>query len=234
MEFNKILFVFLGLLLLGSGLVMAISNASVSDVAPLTRWGGDATAGSITTEGGNITSANVAANTLTDRWAGFFGNVTGAIYLTDNSSVSGGTINNYLFMWTVDSSTTGYVCVSESDNFPFGSAVATTAGKINTAWNFSAATDNATNTFTTSTCDITFNNPYVEITGTVNAKNATNSAFETCAIDDGGSDKPNFAFCTAINQSGVNYLNQDADYELIVPTRVGDATETYYFYAELN
>jgi len=232
MEFNKTLFVFLGLLLLGSGLVMAISNATVTDVAPLTRWGGDATAGNITTEGGNITSANVAANTLTDRWAGFFGNVTGNIYLTGNS----GNTTNYLFMWTVDSSTTGYVCVSENNNFPFGSATSATAAGIDGAWSFGAATDNATNTFTTSTCSITFNNPSVSISNTANAKNATNSAFETCAIDDGTADpqEANFAFCTAINQSGVNYLGDAANYELIVPTTVGDATETYYFYAELN
>jgi len=230
MEFNKTLFVFLGLLLLGSGLVMAISNASVSDVTRLTRWGGDATAGSIATEGGNITSANVAANTLTDRWAGFFGNVTGNIYLTD---ASGGT-TGYLFMWTANSPT-GYVCVSENNNFPFGSAENTTAVDINGAWSFGAATDNATNTFTTSTCDITFYNPYKSITGTANAKNATNSAFETCAIDHTtASAETDFAFCTAINQSGKNYLNDSADYELIVPTTVGNATETYYFYAELN
>jgi len=230
MGFNKILFVFLGLLLLGSGLVMAISNASVSGT-PLDRWGGNANAGSITTEGGNITSANVAANTLTDRWAGFFGNVTGNIYLTDNS----GNTTNYLFMWTA-SSPTGYVCVSENNNFPFGSATNATAAGIDGAWSFGAATDNATNTFTTSTCDITFYNPYVEITDTATAKNATNSAFETCAIDDGTSSpaETDFAFCTAINQSGKNYLNQSADYELIVPTTVGSATETYYFYAELN
>ena len=229
MGFNKTLFVFLGLLLLGSGLVMAISNASVSGT-PLDRWAGDTTAGNITTEGGNITSANVAANTLTDRWAGFFGNVTGNIYLTDNS---GGT-TSYLFMWTADSPT-GYVCVSESNNFPFGNAEKTTAAEINSAWSFGTATDSATNTFTTSTCDITFNNPYVEITDTATAKNATNSAFETCAIDHTtASAETDFAFCTAINQTGRNYLNDSADYELIVPTTFGNVTETYYFYAELN
>lgn len=228
MGFNKTLFVFLGLLLFGSGLVMAISNASVSDVTRLDRWGGDATAGNIATEGGNITSANVAANTLTDRWAGFFGNVTGNIYLTD---ANGGT-TNYLFKWTANSPT-GYVCVSENTNFPFASGAATTATKINTAWSFGSATDNAINTFTGS-CDITFNNPYVQITNTVKATHQTDSAFATCAIDNGGTGENDFAFCVAINQSGKNYLNQSADYELIVPTSVGNEVETYYFYVELN
>ncbi|MEM4208368.1 MAG: hypothetical protein QW153_02165 [Candidatus Bilamarchaeaceae archaeon] len=229
MGYKKFLFVFLGLLLLGSGLVMAISNATATRDADLARWGGETSAGSITTEGGNISQVSVSAGTLTDRWAGFFGPVDGYIYLTDADNG----INSFLFSWTA-SAPSGWVCVSTNNNFPFASAVNTTAAAINSAWNFTSATDNATNTFTLSTCNITFYNPSNFISYTATADHAGSSTFETCAINSGGTDRADFAFCSAINQAGTNYAGVAADYELIVPTTPGSETETYYFYAELN
>ncbi|MEM3422345.1 MAG: hypothetical protein QXF86_01685 [Candidatus Bilamarchaeaceae archaeon] len=230
MGYKKFLFVFLGLLLLGSGLVMAISNATAARDADLARWGGQTSAGSIITEGGNISQVNVSAGTLTDRWAGFFGPVNGYIYLTD----AGNGTTSYLFRWTA-SAPSGWVCVSTNNNFPFGSANGATAGDIDTVWGFTGATDSATNTFTSSTCDITFYNPSNTISGTANADHGSSSTFETCAIDDGTpGDKASFAFCSAINQAGTNYGGVAADYELIVPTTPGSETETYYFYAELD
>ncbi|MEM4166114.1 MAG: hypothetical protein QW255_02010 [Candidatus Bilamarchaeaceae archaeon] len=230
MGYKKFLFVFLGLLLLGSGLVMAISNATATRDADLARWGGETSAGSITTEGGNISQVNVSAGTLTDRWAGFFGPVDGYIYLTD----AGNATTSYLFRWTA-SAPSGWICVSTNNNFPFASAEGTTAAAINSAWNFGSATDNATNTFTLSTCDITFYNPSNSISDTATADHAGSSTFETCAIvRTGGTGETDFAFCSAINQAGTNYAGVAADYELIVPTTLGSETETYYFYAELN
>jgi len=233
---KKAIFVLLGVLLLGSGLVMAIRGATVSGATDLTRWTAG-TAGSDTTEGGNITSLNLGANALTDRWAGYFGNVTGYIYLTDAS----GATTNYLFRWnTTNETIAGEVCASTNGTYNFATATGLTdASKIDAAWTFSGGADLATATYTGTCSDFTFDEQSVTIS---NAKKADgdsgSSTFYSCAINNTAvAYKGDLAFCTSIQNitTGKNYLNQPANFELIVPANdTNGATETYYFYAELN
>jgi hypothetical protein len=225
----KILF---GILLLLGG-VYAITGASVSTPAFLTRWAAT-TAGNVTTEGGNISSTNLTSGALTDRWAGFFGNVTGSVYLTDNS---GGT-TNYLYTWSASDPTAGEVCASEASAFNWASVSTATAAQVNTAWSFGSAPDNATNTFTGSTCNLTFvqgNVNNTADTGT-NQGSYVNDTFQTCVVGNTTNNaETDFAFCTLINSTGKNYLGQSADYEIIVPTTYGAGQyETYYFYVEID
>jgi len=233
---KKAIFVLLGVLLLGSGLVMAIRGATVSGATDLTRWTAG-TAGSDTTEGGNITSLNLDSNTLTDRWAGYFGNVTGYIYLTDAS----GATTNYLFRWnTTNETIAGEVCASTNDTYNFATATGlTSAGNIDSAWGFSGGADLATATYNSGTCgSFTFDEQGVTISNAVKAQHHTPSTFYSCAINNTAvAYKGDLAFCTPIQtiSAGKNYLNQPANFELIVPANdTNGATETYYFYAEIN
>jgi len=232
---KKAIFVLLGVLLLGSGLVMAIRGATVSDQTDLTRWTAVGTAGNDTTEGGNITSLNLDVNGLTDRWAGYFGNVTGTLYLTDNAS---GT-TTYLYKWPSGNATGGEVCVSTNNTYNFATATGlTNAGNIDSAWGFSGGADLATATYNDGTCTaFKFDEQGVTISNAVKADgDSGSSSFYSCAINNTAvAYKGDLAFCTSINPSGTNYKGESADFELIVPTAEGDtATETYYFYAEIN
>ena len=203
-------------------------NASAQNQQNLTRWTGGATDNVAVTEGGNISSMNLSANTLTDRWAAFFGNLTGSIYLTD----LGGKTTNYVYTWTAAASNGGYACASNSSAYDFTTAATATAVGMNTYFNLGAASDNATATFTTNGCTLNFSGQ-VGIPGVLDAATgygAGSGTFSTCAIN---SSTSSYAFCTAANSTGKNYLGNDANYELMVPTAPGTGLMTYYFYAEL-
>lgn len=221
--------VVLGVALLMAGVVLAISGAGVA-VQNEVRWVPGASTGNDTTEGGNITALNLSANSLTDKWAAYFGNVTGQIILDDDGT------GNAVYTWTVTSSPSGEVCASQDASFPFASAQVGAAADIDTVWVFGSAADNAANTFTTSTCDLVFTEATVTDTATATHQGA--SSFETCAIDEGtAAVEDDFAFCAIINSAGTNYNGASANYEIMVPTTnaTGIAgSETYWFFVELN
>jgi hypothetical protein len=219
---NKWIYALFGVLLLG-GVSFAISGATVTEVGDEARWNGNTT-GSVVTEGGNITSANVSSDTLTDRWASFYGNVTGAIILTDLAGT------NNVYSWTWNASDGGEVCLSESDAFDFTSAVAGDGAAIDTAMGWGSGSDLGDLTYTGAGGSITF----AGVTAITTADSVTlegSSSFTDVVV----SDTTNLAFCTDIDNSGTNYNGNAAQYEVMVPTNdsVG-VTTTYYFYMELN
>jgi len=221
----KWLYALFGLIVLGS-VVFAISGATVQ-VGPELRWNGAQTAGSDTTEGGNITAVNVSSVSLTDRWASYFGNVTGSIILDDNG------IGNAVYTWSWAPAAGGEVCVSEASAFNFATAAAATAANIDSVWGFTGVADSAANTYNNGSCSLTFT-PQGAKTG-VGADIQGVSSYISCAIaQPSPTQEDHFAFCAVMNSSGVNYDNVPSHYEVIVPTTNGSGTETYYFYAELN
>jgi len=237
MEFKR-LFVLFAVFLAVSGMAMAIRAAGADgDGGFLPRWEAATSTLLNETEGGNVSYLNLTGTSLTDRWAGFYGNISGAtIYLTDDDS---GTAN-YLYHWAVSGgSETGEVCVSTDASFDFGaSSGLTSANEIDTVYSFGAVADNATNTFNNGTCgNFYFEEQGVTITGAVNATHETGSTFSTCAINDtAAAVADDLAFCAMINPSGTNYRGDTAGYELIVPADASTptATTSYYFFIEIN
>jgi hypothetical protein len=204
----------------------AMGNGTLN-VTYLDRYGTNSS-GNSTTEGGNISVQNMTASTLTDRWAGMYGNVSGNIYLTDSDSST----PSPLYSWSVSDPNRLVVCASTNSAYPFSSAGAGTGSDIDTAWSFGAVSDNGSITFNTSTCTLTLIEATISNTGKAVHQGA--SSFSTC-IAKSGSGKGSLAFCTAINQTGKTYSNQTSKYELIVPTSFGTGiVETYYLYAELG
>lgn len=223
-QFEKLFVIAIASLALMSLAVYALSGISTS-VGERTRWSG-LTAGSIATEGGNITHSNVTSVSLTDRWAAFFGNVTGGIALTNGSST--------LYSWTWALETGGEVCLSENSTLPIESSFTTaSASNINTAFGHGSAADNATNTYEANNCSLVFSQ--ATVTNTAYAKHKDHSSFYTCPVYDGtgGSAKADYLFCTNIS-NGTTYHNLSYNYEVLVPTAPGTGSETYYFYAEFG
>ena len=222
---GKYLVILLSFAVLIAGLVFALEGAAPTLVAQ-TRWSGG-TAGNVITEGGNISAVNVNSASLTDKWAAFYGNVSGSINLTN------GAASVYSWSWTAVSG--GEVCVSTATSSAnFGAAMtAAAAATVNSVYSLGTAADNATNTFTATNCTLNFTQanivsaPYVKHSGV--------SSFFTCAVRDGvASAKANHLFCTNITSTGTAFNGQSANYELMVPTTPGTGTEQYYFYQELN
>ncbi|MEM3364212.1 MAG: hypothetical protein QXS93_01745 [Candidatus Micrarchaeia archaeon] len=200
-------------------------NATNSTQSYYARWQGSAIAQGISIEGGNISDLNLSATSLTDRWAAFFGNLTGTIYLTS----AAGSTTNYVYRWSVTTINSGYVCASNSGAFNFLGAAAATAAGVNSFYNLGNAADNATNTLT-GTCTLNFaGQGAINSAPAVDTGNNAADTFRTCAI----TDTTNYAFCVAANATGNNYLGNPAHYELMVPTTPDTGLTTYYFYAEL-
>ncbi|MEM4329933.1 MAG: NosD domain-containing protein, partial [Candidatus Bilamarchaeaceae archaeon] len=205
--------------------------ANITNATHLERWGGTSEAGNIITEGGNITIVNLFAETLTDKWAGLFGNVTGDIYLTDNDS---GT-TTYLFKWVWAADNGGAVCVSANSAL-FKTNISGAYGEeIDSAWGFNTLhSDSGKNTFSNKNCSISFGAITVDDADYAET-GAGADTFRTCVFKMSLiPKKSDLIFCSEINESGVAYTQEAAHYELIVPTTYGAGTETYYFYLSLN
>ncbi|MEM4166042.1 MAG: hypothetical protein QW255_01630 [Candidatus Bilamarchaeaceae archaeon] len=179
----------------------------------------------VTTEGGNVTQLNLTGNVSTEKWAGFWGDVAGNIVLAPNTTA-------IFYSWTWSPANGGVVCaVAAQTGFDWTNLNPITATAIDTIWGFGTATDNATNTLTT-TCNIVVNNQSV----TNSAGTTTGGSLTTCAIADSNTPtaKSDVAFCTTIQNNVPLFNGQNGDYELLTATNAAlGSTETYYFWLEL-
>jgi hypothetical protein len=232
-----------GVLLLGTGLVFALSGATADASDPLTRWTTDP-GNSVTTEGGNITPVNLTSDSLTDKWAAFYGNVSGNIVLTDDTSYGDYSVYN----WSV-STTDGEVCAttnSSVDTSLIGMG-APSPSSIDAAWGFNSAdADSGENTFGDVGCSLEFNGVGSLLSLPNVSTGGATGTFETCLVSAGDAypldhGQTGFLlFCTNMSDGTNNYKGDSVNYELMVPTNntadslVSTTTTTYYFYAELN
>ena len=192
------------------------------------RYSSNISAGNLTTEGGNVTGVDLAANESTDRWAGFYGNITGSILLAQSADTQ------VLYDWPWDSTDGGAVCATLHPSFTSANVTGASGADIDNAWYFPAsATDSGTNTFNNSNCSIRFGpatvgDAYYADTGLA-------GGFRTCAFK---SEIIPYAyqmlFCVNITNNGTLFNGETGDYEMMVPTQYGpDVYDTYYFYVNL-
>ncbi len=207
--------------------VSASPGATTANEVSSTDAGPTATASSaVTTEGGNITNVDLVADSYTERWAGFYGNVTGTINLTD------GTYSLYNWTWTVADE--GEVIASTaSSGITWASLVNGTATEVDTAWSFSSSSDSATSTFD-STESVTIGDQ--TMTGTDAADTGAADGYKTAIVKDNTTvtSKDDLLFVANIINGGSTFNSETHDFEMIVPTNatIGQ-TEQYYFYVEL-
>ena len=233
MEMKNLLMATLAVIM-GASIVLAMSGAGALTVGATSRWAGE-TASSESTQGGNITSQNLSTQTQTQKWAEFYGNITGNIVLLDTS----GNNTSRVFKWAWTSSSGGEVCLTQAQAGNFDVVGTTSASSINSAWSLGSAADNASNTYNLTNCSM--NLAGGQVTATADAQIQGYSTFHSCALSIGtglSSSKSSYAFCSNISASGKNFNNTTSNYEVLVPISPGStsgiATETYYFYAELN
>ena len=183
-------------------------------------------AGSLTTQGGNVTQVNVSGYVVTDKWAGFWGEVSGDIRLAD--------ANNYIFyQWTITNVTGGvvYACnntVSDWSESNIQPLYASDAGWLPSF--LLEGTDSFNNTFTSAE---TFQSPSLSI-DSVNytVTNPTDSNFKTYALRSVADSALIWAGKVVADQTAFNPSNT-ADYQILAGVDSTTGTTTFYFYLEL-
>lgn len=174
-------------------------------------------------EGGNVTEVNVTSTGSTDKWQGFYGNVSGNLALGDGATV--------FFNWTGASfsaifaspgSTVDWGSVSGIAGAPAMNGKDTDYGFTNTD------SDSITNTFGGASC--TAGTYLAAADGATPYNSTTAGIWETCIGEDSGGALDDTVFGTNI-ASGDSFAGTEVDYQLLVP--VIAANDNYYFYLEV-
>ena len=180
----------------------------------------------VTTEGGKITEVDLTADSYTERWAGFYGNVTGTISLGSGSAD--------LYQWTWTPASEGEVIAStDGSGITWASLVNGAASEVDTQWGFSSGSDQAADAFGGSN---SFTIGDETMTGAPATDTLGTDAYKTAIVKDNSTvtAKADLLFVVNIINDG-NTFNGIHDFEMIVPTNDAvDQTENYYFYVELS
>ena len=220
---SKLALVLVGML----GLVMAIG--------PATNWTSGTTYGpynngvstTIDVTGGHIYSGTLDASSSTTKWAAVFGDVTGTLYLSDDSA------SNIFHQWTWADTNGGSVCLSQGAPITWASLTDATPAAIDGANSFDTNDiDSATQTYATdsTTATLTVAGKTLNNGITPNGAGAGASPQSTFFATDGTS----YLYCTGISADmDVMGGTDNADFEAMVPTPQDGSSRTYNIYVEL-
>ena len=218
----------LAFVVLACGFSFAVVNSTTTEIDQ-SGFEGLTAAESVTTEGGNVTEVDLGTNASTEKWAGFFGNVSGELVLAEAGT------GPYMYRWTYDVGSGGTVCASIGDN-PVWTFAAIASGVIDavTAWDFPVAdADSATRTMTNTSGQVTLEGALQPASASLTSEGGT--TWQTVAYGTGGATtKDALIFCVNITEGGDNFKGGDSDFQLMAPTNsTVDTTEEYFFYLEL-
>ena len=174
--------------------------------------------------GGNVTEVNVSSVQVTDKWAGFYGQVSGSVVLADSSG-------NYFYQWTISDPTGGVVYVANNTVSSWTlSALRTTSGYLPS--HLLQGTDSFNNTFTQHE---DFNSPSISVTDanyTTTWQGGTQGTeFKTYALyaDSGAT----LIWAGTVNADKTSFNSGSADYQVLAGMDAQATLDTFYFYLEL-
>jgi hypothetical protein len=189
--------------------------------------------GNVSVAAGRVLSVDVSTDSLTDKWAGFFGTVSGNTVLGDGA--------NNLYQWTANNFANSKVVVT-----PRGEPVPGSVSTVNNpntfldnfygAGEFSTGAANASGTFNLSrTADPlgggTISTAAVE---TFNSSGIRDDRFTTFLYDndDVGSDSPVYV-ANATSQTSDSFNSDSVNYQMLVGVGESASSQTFSFYLEL-
>lgn len=182
---------------------------------------------SINIQGGNVTEATITGRVITDRWAGFYGNATGQLFIGDS-------LGNTYFEWTTVDMTGGVVYATDASMNDWTNLRPVTESDM-PAYLQTVATDNYNATFLNNesfdSASITVaSTPYAltwqNVTGT-----AGTGALRTYALHDDTDN--NLVFAGKILDDTDSFVGGSTlDYQILVPAQNSIDT-TYHFYLEM-
>jgi hypothetical protein len=216
-------------LILGTGMVTAQSSpdeantqGTTTDYGPFTDSGGPDT---VTTNPGEITSANVTAEQTTERWAGLFGNATGTIVL-------GSSDTDRLYEWDARAE---YVFASTNGSVDFTTLGTADAASLNglSSLSYGDSSDNATKTFST-TSSSSYSGASTDAALTYNGGNSPvwTTALEAATASPTQLSHYVFTGVAQPDAGETAYDGSTADYQVIVPQDGG--VSSYSLYMELQ
>ena len=188
---------------------------------------------------GNVTEINFVANTITNTWQGYYGNITGTIVL-------GNANNQSMYNWNL-SSPSGQVYATRTSSVPAWASVFcanqvnVTAEDTALGVNVSVDQDSVNKTFINTTAFSAFYVGSKNINSTQNCRAvnlfngtaAPSSNFQEVLLNDGTS----MIYTALITNDANGFDNRTHDFQMLVGENGhnGDVTATpYYFYLELH
>ncbi len=226
MEKNKILSIFaLIAMVLGiSAVVAAPTEANVTAGTPEAyNWAPTVT--STTIIGGNVSQVNVTSVQVTDKWVGFYGEVSGSIVLGDSTG-------NTFYQWTISDPTGGVVYATNNTVSDWSTLSPLYADSGYLPDFLISGTDSFNNTFVDQ-------EDFVSPTITVNSVNYTTTwqggskgiDFKTYAMyaDSGAT----LVWAGKVKADSTSFNSNTADYQILAGVNQIGAEQTFYFYLEL-
>jgi len=197
------------------------------------------TAGNVSAIAGNVTEINFAANSITQTWQGYYGNITGTIVLGNSN-------NQTLYNWNL-ASPSGQVYATRTSATPTWTSVrCANQTEVNSedttlGVNQSIDPDSVNKTFLNTTSFNSFYVGSVNINTSLNCRavqlyngtGASSSSFQEVVLSDGS----NLVYTSLLANDANGFDNKTHDFEMIVGENghLGDTTSTpYYFYLELQ
>jgi len=196
----------------------SITSGTASSLTP-------ATATSVNANGGNVQEVNVTGYTITDKWAGFFGQVAGSVELGDSAG-------HIFYKWTVNDPTGSVVYAAVNDSNVDWTNISALYGNDPIIPSFlTTGADSFNKTFTQSG-SITVGTTAINANYTTTYENGSpGTDFQTYALKDGSNNDMIFA-AKAVNNT-VGFNGNAVDYQVLVGLTSQTSSVPVYFYLQL-
>jgi hypothetical protein len=183
-------------------------------------------------QAGNVTELNISGYAITDHWAGFYGDISGAITLSNSNG-------DVFYNWTGLNSVSGEVFASTDNAVSWGGIGCADSGEISTiesALGIAGTDADRIEMTYTSNSHPDFTVGGASITG-CNSTNAytssgpdANSFYQILLTDSEG----DAVYTTLINESLTGFNSAAHDFELLVGEADSAGATPMYFYLELG
>ena len=211
-------------------LMLALVSFAVAAPGGAAPTAGETSAGTGTSststniEGGNVTYAGINSDQATGNWAGFFGNVSGGLILSDSGA-------NSFFEWTITSwdDTVVYATNDSITDWTGGNIAPLTSDNV-PSYIVGTGTDNFTNTFNaneafTSASLTEASTPYVETW-----QNGAQGTLKTYGLQSTADNANIWAGVVDDDSTSFKSATATVDYQILLPA---SGVTAYYFYMEL-
>ena len=211
---------------LGAQIAIAAPTAANVQAGTPEAYSPSTTPGQVSIYGGNVTQVNVSSVQVTDKWVGFWGEVSGSIVLADSAG-------NYFYEWTISDPTGGvvYACNNTVNDWSTLSALYASSGYLPSF--LLEGTDSFNNTFT---AQETFTSPSISIASvnytTTWQGGSKGTTFKTYALYADNGATLVWAGNVVADQTSFKGT-PTADYQILAGVNARGAQQTFYFYLEL-
>lgn len=217
------------LVLAGTAILLTSTATSQNAASSVTVGSGEngstSTAGAVTAQGGNVTSANITVSSITNKWSAFYGQLTAEERLSDSTG------NNF-YKWTVSNPTASGSWVYA---VPGGQGAPTSLGAVNNPGTFlgsgfQTGADKASATFnTTQTLDgVSTSAADTFSSGSPSTSFTSGLANYTAA----SGNSP--VYIAEVQQDATGFDGNGHDFQLLVGVGESTSTKSFDFYAKIG